>query len=246
VRPLVGITAYVETVHSGDWHRAATLLPQQYVTAVHAAGGRAVVLPPAVEGADRVVAALDALILAGGADLDPARYGAEPEPATTGLRPDRDAGELALLAAAAAADLPVLGICRGMQLMVAAGGGRLHQHLPDLVGHHRHRQAPGRYGDHPVRTGPGTVLAGLIGPHATVPSYHHQGVADPGVLTVSAWADDGTIEGVERPAARFWLGVLWHPEAGDDPRLFGALVAAAGHLADGPLGSAPGMEGSGR
>jgi putative glutamine amidotransferase len=227
MRPLVGITAYVETVQSGDWHRAVTMLPQQYVTAVHAAGGRAVVLPPATEGVDRVVTALDALILAGGADLDPARYGAEPEPATTGLRPDRDAGEFALLAAAAEADLPVLGICRGMQLMVAAGGGRLHQHLPDLLGHDRHRPAAGRYGSHPVRTAPDTVLANLIGPHATVPSYHHQGVADPGSLTVSAWADDGTIEGVERPGARCWLGVLWHPEAGDDLRLFEGLVAAA-------------------
>lgn len=227
MRPLIGLTAYVETVHTGDWHRAATMLPQQYVTAVHAAGGRAVVLPPATEGAERVVAALDALILAGGADLDPARYGAAPEPATTGLRPDRDAGEFALLAAAAEVDLPVLGICRGMQLLVAAAGGRLHQHLPDLVGHHRHRPGPGRFGSHPVRTAPGSRLAALIGPHATVPSYHHQGVARPGSLTVSAWADDGTIEAVERPDARFWLGVLWHPEAGDDPRLFQALLAAA-------------------
>jgi putative glutamine amidotransferase len=227
MRPLVGITAYVETVHSGDWERLVTLLPQQYVASIHGAGGRAVVLPPATEGTDRVIAALDALVLAGGADLDPACYRAAPEPATTGLRPDRDAGESALLAAATAADLPVLGICRGMQLMVAAGGGRLHQHLPDVVGHHRHRPAPGVYGSHPVQTVPGSLLAGLIGPHATVPSYHHQGVADPGTLTVSARADDGTIEAVERPAARFWLGVLWHPEAGDDARLFEALVAAA-------------------
>jgi putative glutamine amidotransferase len=227
MRPLIGITGYVETARWGDWHVPATLLPQQYVDAVHAAGGRAAVLPPAAAGADRVVAALDALVLAGGADLDPARYGAVPAPETTGVRPDRDAGELPLLAAAAAAGLPVLGICRGMQVMVAAAGGALHQHLPHVVGHHGHRLAPGRYAEHPVRTVPGTRLAGLIGPTATVPSYHHQGVADAGSLTVAAHAADGTIEAVERPDGPFFLGVLWHPEGGDDPRLFAALIAAA-------------------
>jgi putative glutamine amidotransferase len=227
VRPLVGITGYVETVHSGDWRRPVTFVPQAYVTAVHAAGGRAVVLPPSVDGNDRLAGALDALILAGGADLDPARYGAARAPETEGVRPDRDAGELALLAAAAAADLPVLGICRGMQLMVAAAGGRLHQHLPDLVGHRRHRPAPGVFGFHPVDTVPGSRLAALLGPQATVPSYHHQGIADPGRLAVTGRADDGTIEAVEDPAAAFRLGVLWHPEAGADRRLFQALVAAA-------------------
>lgn len=227
MRPLVGITGYVETVHSGDWHRPVSFVPQAYVAAVHAAGGRAVLVPPSGDGNDRLVAALDGLILAGGADLDPGRYGAAREPETDAPRPDRDAGEFALLAAAAAADLPVLGVCRGMQLMVAAAGGRLHQHLPDLVGHHRHRPAAGVYGVHRVDTVPGSRLATLLGPHATVPSYHHQGVADQGRLTVSGRADDGTVEAVERPGAAFWLGVLWHPEAGTDLRLFQALVAAA-------------------
>jgi putative glutamine amidotransferase len=227
MRPLVGISGYVETIHSGDWSRPVTFLPQQCVNAVHAAGGRAVVIPPSPDGADRLVAALDAVILAGGADLDPSLYGADREPATAEPRPDRDAGERALLAAATAADLPILGICRGMQLMVAYGGGRLHQHLPDVVGHTRHQATVGVYGPHEVSTVAGSRLASVIGPHATVPSYHHQGVADPGELTVSAYADDGTIEGVERPDARFWVGVLWHPEAGADPRLFEALVLAA-------------------
>ncbi|MEN3361496.1 MAG: putative glutamine amidotransferase, partial [Mycobacteriales bacterium] len=203
MRPLVGITGYVETVHSGDWDRQVTFLPQSYVNAVHAAGGRAVVLPPAMDGIDRVIAALDGLILAGGPDLDPGVYGAEREPATAEPRPDRDAGESALLAAATAADLPVLGICRGMQLMVACAGGSLHQHLPDIIGHIRHQAAVGVHSPHPVRTVGGSRLAGLIGPHATVPSYHHQGIADAGGLTVSAYADDGTVEAVERPAARF-------------------------------------------
>jgi putative glutamine amidotransferase len=225
--PLIGITAYVEVVRTGDWLREVTYLPQQYVTAVHAAGGRAVVLPPAVEGADRVIAALDGLLLAGGADLDPGLYAAPADPATVGVRPDRDAGENALLAAAAEAELPVLGVCRGMQLMVAAAGGTLHQDLPAVVGHQRHRAVPGEFGTHPVRTVAGSRLHALLGPDATVPSYHHQGVADAGALDVSAHADDGTIEAVEHGDGPFWLGVLWHPEAGSDPRLFEALVEAA-------------------
>ena len=237
--PLIGISGYVEQARWGVWDREATLLPQVYVTAVHAAGGRAVVVPPFPEGADAVVSRLDGLILAGGSDLDPALYGAErdprtdatspdldaaePDPRTTGVRPQRDAGEVALLRAAVEADLPTLGICRGMQLMSAYAGGKLVQHLESG----EHRGTPGVYVRHPVRTVPGTRLAGILGPDVEVPSYHHQGVADPGTLTVSAYAPDGGIEGVEDPAARFHVGVLWHPEQGTDPRLFQALLAAA-------------------
>jgi putative glutamine amidotransferase len=223
VLPLIGISGYVEQARWGVWDREATLLPQVYVTAVHAAGGRAVVVPPFPEGADAVVSRLDGLILAGGSDLDPALYGAEPDPRTTGVRPQRDAGEVALLRAAVEADLPTLGICRGMQLMSAYAGGKLVQHLESG----EHRGTPGVYVRHPVRTVPGTRLAGILGPDVEVPSYHHQGVADPGTLTVSAYAPDGGIEGVEDPAARFHVGVLWHPEQGTDPRLFQALLAAA-------------------
>ena len=225
--PLVGITSYVEMAHWGAWDRQATLVPQAYVTAVHAAGGRALVVPPLPERAEAVVAALDGLILAGGSDLDPTLYGAEPDPRTIGVRPARDAGEVALLRAAVTADLPVLGICRGMELMVAVAGGRLIQHLPDVVGSDRHRGTPGVYARHPIRTVAGSLLAGIIGAGIDVPSYHHQGIDDPGDLTVSAYADDGTIEGVEVPGARFRLGVLWHPEQDTDGRLFEALVAAA-------------------
>jgi putative glutamine amidotransferase len=224
VPPLIGISAYVEQARWGVWDREVTLLPQVYVTAVHAAGGRAVVVPPFPEGAASVVAALDGLILAGGSDLDPALYGAEPDPRTTGVRPARDAGELALLRAAIEADLPTLGICRGMQLLSAYAGGKLVQHLESG----EHRGGPGVYVRHPVRTVAGTRLARILGEAAEVPSYHHQGVADPGSLTVSAYAHDGAIEAVEEPAARFRLGVLWHPEQGTDPRLFDALLAAAG------------------
>jgi len=227
VRPLIGITSYVEEARWGVWTVPATLLPQRYVDAIHAAGGRALVIPPSPDAADVVVAALSGLVLAGGSDIDPSLYGAERDPHTEQQRPLRDAGEQALLRAATAADLPVLGICRGMQMMCVTSGGRLVQHLPDAIGSERHRAAPGQYAEHGVRTVPGTRLAVLLGPAATVPSYHHQGVADTGRLTVSAHADDGTIEGVELPGARFALGVLWHPEAGTDFRLFTALVAAA-------------------
>lgn len=221
--PLIGISSYLEQARWGAWDREATVLPQVYVTAVHAAGGRAVVVPPFAEGAAEVVAALDGLILAGGGDLDPALYGAEPDPRTTGVRPARDSGEVALLRAAIDADLPTLGICRGMQLMSALAGGRLVQHLDSEA----HRGAgPGVYTRHPVSTVPGTRLAGILGPDTEVPSYHHQGVLDAGSLTVSAYAFDGGIEGVEDPAARFRVGVLWHPEQGTDPRLFHALLDA--------------------
>ncbi len=221
--PLIGISAYVEQARWGVWDREVVLLPQVYVTAVHAAGGRAVVVPPAAEGVDAVVARLDGLVLAGGSDLDPALYGAEPDPRTIGVRPVRDAGEAALVRAAVEADLPTLGICRGMQLMTACAGGTLVQHLES----EDHRGGPGVYVRHSVRTVPGTRLASILGPEVDVPSYHHQGVVDPGTLTVSAHAPDGGIEGVEDPGARFRVGVLWHPEQGTDPRLFQALVAAA-------------------
>ncbi|MEP6696826.1 MAG: gamma-glutamyl-gamma-aminobutyrate hydrolase family protein [Pseudonocardiales bacterium] len=226
--PLIGITSYVEEAHWGVWTAPANLLPQRYVDAVRAAGGRAVVIPPAPEAADVVVAALDGLILAGGSDIDPSLYGAARHPATEAARPLRDAGEQALLQAAIAADLPVLGICRGMQMMAVTCGGTLIQDLPGAVGSQRHRAAPGQYAEHGVHTVDKTRLAALLGSTTAVPSYHHQGVADAGWLTVAAYADDdGTIEGVEIPDARFAVGVLWHPEVGTDPRLFRAIVAAA-------------------
>ncbi len=225
VRPVVGITSYVESARWGDWDTTATVLPHSYVRAVTAAGGRAVVLPPDDIDAD-VLRALDALVFSGGADVDPATYGAVPGPDTV-TRPDRDSGEMLLLVAALAADLPVLGVCRGMQLLAVASGGLLHQHLPDVLGHEKHRPAPGVYGSHPVRFAPGSLAAGFMGEHAEVNSYHHQGVADPGALCVTGRADDGVIEAVEAPGRRFVLGVQWHPEVAGDLRPFQALVHAA-------------------
>ena len=228
MQPILGITSYVEQVRWGVWDTVTTLVPHRYVEAVSRAGGRPVVLPPSAEAVDRTLDLLDGLVLAGGADISPSRYGAAPDPRTGGIRPDRDAAELALLAGALDRDLPMLGICRGMQLMVVACGGRLIQHLPDVVGHDGHRPAPGRYGEHPVTTATGSRVRKLLGERVDVRTYHHQGIEAVGDrLVATAWARDGTVEAVETPDRRFALGVLWHPEAGDDPRLFQALVEAA-------------------
>jgi putative glutamine amidotransferase len=226
MRPIIGITSYVEQARWGVWDTTAALVPYAYVRQVEDAGGRALVVPPSVADPDEVLSVLDGLVLAGGADIDPRHYGQDPHEQTLGLRPERDAGELSILAAALDADLPMLGICRGMQLMTVHAGGALSQHLPEVVGHENHRPAPGVYGEHAVRLEPGSRVQSVLGDAVRVRSYHHQGVVDPGKLTVSGWADDETIEAVEDPTRRFALGVLWHPEAGEDPRLFDALVAA--------------------
>ena len=236
---MVGITTYVEAARWGVWDTRAALLPATYAEAVDAAGGRPVLLPPSPHGAAETVAALDALVLAGGADVDPALYGAAADPATSGLRPDRDAGELALLSAARDAGLPVLGICRGMQLIAVATGGSLVQHLPDTVGHDGHRPSPGLYGRHLVAPVEGSWLHGVLGAQAMVASYHHQGIASLGEgVREAAHAGDGTVEALELPGQALTVGVLWHPEAGTDPRLMAAFVQASGPAASGrPAGT---------
>ncbi|WP_328461438.1 gamma-glutamyl-gamma-aminobutyrate hydrolase family protein [Actinoplanes sp. NBC_00393] len=226
MRPIIGITTYVLPATWGVWRDLPTaLVPHDYVEAVRLAGGRAVLLPPDERDAD-VLERLDGLLLAGGPDLDPALYGAAAEPLTV-AQPERDAAELVLLRAALDRDLPVLGVCRGMQLLAVAAGGTLHQHLPDVLGHEKHRIAPGVYSELFATFEPGSRIAGLLGPDATINCFHHQGVADPGSLTVTGRAVDGLPEAVEHPDRRFVLGVQWHPEVGRDHRLFGALVEAA-------------------
>src|SRR4051812_46312250 len=227
-RPVVGITTYAETARWGVWTCPAVLVPADYVRKVSAAGGVPVLLPP-LAGDVEVLDRLDALVVAGGAGVDPARYGADPAPRTLPAHEDRDEAQLALLAAAGERDLPVLGICRGLQLLAVVRGGTLVQHLPDVVGSDVHVPAPGTYGDNDVRIAPGSRLAELIGTAATWACHHHQAVdALGGGLTPVAWAADGTIEGAELDGARFVLGVQGHPEVGDDVRLFAGLVAAAG------------------
>jgi len=227
MRPVVGITSYVEQARWGVWDVPAVVLPFRYVEQVEAAGATAVVLPPAATSDAEVLDRLDAVVFAGGADLDPALYDQPAHERTTGLRPDRDAAEVPLMRAALDRDLPLLGICRGMQVLSVVSGGALEQHLPDVVGHEGHRPEPGIYGSHGVRLAPGSLAHRLLGDAVSVPSYHHQGLASAGSLTVTGWADDESPEVVEDPTRRFALGVLWHPEAGDDLRLFEALVGAA-------------------
>ena len=231
LRPVIGITCYVEQAVRGVWASMPhALLPHEYVTKIERAGGIAVLIPPRADADEQmaraVVSRLDGVMLAGGADVEPARYAAKPHPSVQEARPERDAFELALADVTLQWDTPVLGVCRGMQVMAVAAGGMLQQHLPDLVGHDGHSPAPGVYGTHPVNTVEGSTLGALLGPRVEVPSYHHQSVsAHPGYLP-GAWAPDGTLEAMERPGSRFRLAVQWHPEAGQDDRLFAAFVRA--------------------
>lgn len=233
--PLVGLTTYREQAAYGVWRQRTDLLPAEYADAVAAVGGVPVLLPPAgtaVAGsAAAVLARLDALVVTGGADVDPRRYGADPHPRTVDTRPDRDAWELALLDAAERAGLPVLGVCRGMQLMAVHAGGRLEQHLPDAVGHHGHSPDGATYLPNLVHAEPGTRVGALVGPRLEVSCHHHQAVADapgshPGFVA-AARAGDGTLEAMEMPGDRFCVAVQWHPETATDVGLLAGLVAAA-------------------
>lgn len=229
-RPIIGLTTYVEPASWGLFSDApAALLHMSYVECVRAAGGRPVMLPPDDIDAD-VLDRLDGLILTGGADVEPAHYKAEPHPLSM-PRPDRDAGEFPLARGALDRDLPILGVCRGMQVLAVAAGGALHQHLPDLVGTFLHRPQPLDqliFGEHVVHVEPGTRCHELLGSVVKVNSLHHQAVADPGAFTAVGWCiDDGVIEAMESPEHRFAVGVQWHPEADADLRMFQGLVTAA-------------------
>ena len=227
VPPLIGVSTYLEAdTRWGVWRLEAALLPAAYPRLVQRAGGLAVLLPPdAPERAARTVAVLDGLVIAGGPDVEPARYGAVPDPRTGSPDRARDAWELALIEAALAARLPLLGICRGMQLLNVALGGTLVQHLDGHGG-----SAPGVFGGHPVRPVPGTRCAAAVPEETVVPTYHHQAVGRLGAgLIASAHAADGTVEAVEPACDGPWvLGVQWHPEMGGDLRVMRALVVAAG------------------
>lgn len=229
--PIVGISTYREAATWGQWQQVpAALLPARYVDAVRAGGGTPVLLPPLGPGDDAatLVARLDAVVISGGADVNPARYGETPGAHTSGWRDDRDVSEYALLDAADDLGLPVLGICRGMQIMASRAGGRLNQHVPDLVGDDRHSPGPGVYGPVAINTVAGTRLADILGTDLTVPCHHHQSVVEAPGFAFSAYADDGGPEAMEALGDRFVVAVQWHPETSTDARLFQALAKAAG------------------
>jgi putative glutamine amidotransferase len=228
MRPLIGITSYAEQIRWGAWTEEAALVPLAYVRAVDHAGGRGLVVPPSADGITETLDALDGMIFSGGGDLDPRLYDAEPHPETDAPRLDRDSAELRLLEEALERDMPVLAICRGSQVLNVARGGDLVQHLPDAVGHDRHKHTPGQFADHDVTVAADSRLGVLLGERAPVKSHHHQGYGRIGAgLRAVAWADDGVVEGLEDPHKRFALGVLWHPEEGEDFALFKGLVDEA-------------------
>jgi putative glutamine amidotransferase len=228
MKPVIGITSYAEEVTWGAWVEAAALVPLTYVRAIERAGGRPLVVPPSEDSIEETLAVLDGIVFSGGSDLDPAQYGDEPHPETDEPREVRDRAEMALLAAALERDMPVLAVCRGSQVLNVALGGDLVQHLPDTLGHEGHRHKPGAWSDHDVKLEPESRVGGLLGERAPVKSHHHQGYGKIGEgLRETGWAEDGTVEALEDPSRRFTVGVLWHPEEGEDLALFEALVEEA-------------------
>jgi putative glutamine amidotransferase len=234
-RPVIGLSMYREQAKFRVWDTPADLLPARYAVSIESAGGIPVLLPPVADAAETVVSRLDGLVICGGNDIDPARYGAEPHERTVGWRPDRDAWELALLDAADAVGLPTLGICRGMQMMAVWAGGSLVQHLPDVVGDTGHSPGPDIYGDMAVKTVAGSQLQSLLGEEFSVRCHHHQAVADAPGYEVTAQAPDGTTEAMESDRHPFWLAVQWHPEQLEDFGLFRGLVRAAREPRESPV-----------
>jgi putative glutamine amidotransferase len=233
--PVIGISCYAQRARWSHWDDEAVLLPRRYVDTVARAGGLPVLLPP-IDGSAAMLPRLDGLVLSGGGDVDPARYMEAPHPAAGPFSATRDSAELDLCQRALAIGLPLLGICRGLQVINVALGGSLHQHLPDLVGDDSHSPELSGYPTHKVSVAPATQLAAILGrSEAAVPTHHHQAIDRLGAdLVATAWTDDGVIEAVEfdRPVpvvdtGPFMIAVQWHPEAGDDLSLFTALVAAA-------------------
>ncbi|WP_326547167.1 gamma-glutamyl-gamma-aminobutyrate hydrolase family protein [Mycolicibacterium sp. ND9-15] len=235
VRPVIGLTTYLQQAQTGIWDVRASFLPAIYFDGVALAGGIAVLLPPQPvddDIADRVLDGLHGVIITGGRDVVPEYYSQERHPATDqGTADDRrrDEFEFALVRGAMRRGMPVLGICRGAQVLNVAFGGTLHQHLPDVIGHTRHQQGNAVFSTSTIRTVPGTRLAGLIGETSDAQCYHHQAIDKLGDgLVVCAWDEDGVIEAVEIPGEEFTLAVQWHPEERlDDLRLFAAVVEAA-------------------
>jgi putative glutamine amidotransferase len=228
MKPVIGITSYAEEVTWGAWVEEAALVPLSYVRAIERAGGRPLVIPPSEGAIEETLSVLDGILFSGGSDLDPALYDAEAHPETQGVHEARDRAEMALLGAALERDMPVLAVCRGSQVLNVARGGDLVQHLPEVLGHEEHKHTPGQYSDHDVTLKPDTRVGGILGDRAPVKSHHHQGFGRIGEgLREAGYAEDGTVEALEDPSKRFAVGVLWHPEEGEDMALFEALVQQA-------------------
>ncbi|HEU5373368.1 MAG TPA: gamma-glutamyl-gamma-aminobutyrate hydrolase family protein [Gaiellaceae bacterium] len=226
-RPVIGITTYLVPAAWGAWTMEAALVPADYVRAVSAAGGAPVLVPPGAS-LPETLDAVDGLVFSGGSDLDPELYEAEPHPETSGVIRERDDFELELMRAALERDVPMLAICRGSQVLNVALGGDLEQHVPDRIGTDLHKEVNGVFADHDVDVLAGTRLASILDDRQDVKSHHHQGFGRLGSgLREAARAPDGTVEALEDPARRFTVGVLWHPEAGEDTALFRALVTEA-------------------
>ena len=226
-RPVIGITTYLVPAAWGAWTMEAALVPADYVRAVSAAGGAPVLVPPGAS-LPETLDAIDGLVFSGGSDLDPELYEAEPHPETSGVIRERDDFELELMRAALERDVPMLAICRGSQVLNVALGGDLEQHVPDRIGTDLHKEVNGVFADHDVDVLAGTRLASILDDRQDVKSHHHQGFGRLGSgLREAARAPDGTVEALEDPARRFTVGVLWHPEAGEDTALFRALVTEA-------------------
>ena len=226
-RPVVGLSTYLEPTSWGAWKGLPAAVVQHfYIEKLQNAGARVVLLPPDTADVD-VLDRLDGLVLCGGADVDARLYNEQPHETADVPRESRDASEIALYKGASARNLPVLGICRGLQIMTVAEGGSLHQHLFDVVGDWKHRELPGTFTEHAARFEPGSRIAQIFGAtDVVVNSSHHQAVKDAGRLTVTGWAVDDTIEVCEDPSKAFVVGVQWHPEVLDDTRLFDAFVNA--------------------
>jgi putative glutamine amidotransferase len=227
-KPVVGITTYLTPAAWGAWQLDAALVPASYVRAVTRAGGVPLLVPPGA-AYEETLESVDGLIFSGGSDLDPELYGEQAHPETDGWVRERDDFELGLMQAALARDVPLLAICRGSQVLNVALGGDLEQHVPDRVQTNLHKETPGVFAEHDVAVLEGTRLASILGDRADVKSHHHQGYGELGSgLREAARAPDGTVEALEDPTRRFALGVLWHPEEGEDLALFEALVGEAG------------------